>query len=151
MYADTGPAFRFMQGCSPETHQFDDLFKPYKLSDQTVCLFFLFSLIKVESFFCRCKDWIFNLYRKNSTLFFPFDIGFVIMESVTLFFFYKGVCILHNLTTNFCVCVPTIRFRVQNDFCLFFFVCTIMFHLDCNKEVRFAFSTPQEICWVFVP
>lgn len=38
MYADTGPAFRFMQGCSPETHQFDDLFKPYKLSDQTISL-----------------------------------------------------------------------------------------------------------------
>ncbi|KAL0698289.1 hypothetical protein Bca4012_054411 [Brassica carinata] len=38
MYADAGPAFRFMQGCSPEIHQFEDLFKPYKLSDQTVRL-----------------------------------------------------------------------------------------------------------------
>ncbi|KAF8094356.1 hypothetical protein N665_0365s0042 [Sinapis alba] len=39
MYADTaGLAFRFMQGCSPEIHQFEDLFKPYKLSDQTISL-----------------------------------------------------------------------------------------------------------------
>ncbi|KAL0798363.1 hypothetical protein Bca101_053538 [Brassica carinata] len=38
MYADAGPAFRFMQGCSPEIHQFEDLFKPYKLSDQTISL-----------------------------------------------------------------------------------------------------------------
>lgn len=33
MYADTGLAFRFMQTCSPEIHQFEDLFKPFKLSD----------------------------------------------------------------------------------------------------------------------
>ncbi|CAH8385315.1 unnamed protein product [Eruca vesicaria subsp. sativa] len=38
MYADAGPALRFMQGCSPEIHQFEDLFKPYKLSDQTISL-----------------------------------------------------------------------------------------------------------------
>ncbi|KAF3495380.1 hypothetical protein DY000_02054435 [Brassica cretica] len=38
MYADTGLGFRFMQGCSPEIHQFEDLFKPYKLSDQTISL-----------------------------------------------------------------------------------------------------------------
>ncbi|CAH2077735.1 unnamed protein product [Thlaspi arvense] len=34
MYAETGFAFRFMQGCSPEIHQFDDLFRSYKLSDE---------------------------------------------------------------------------------------------------------------------
>ncbi|XP_010433294.1 PREDICTED: zinc finger protein HD1 isoform X2 [Camelina sativa] len=34
MYAETGLAFRFMQSSSPEIHQFDDLFKPYKLSDE---------------------------------------------------------------------------------------------------------------------
>ncbi|XP_010448065.1 PREDICTED: uncharacterized protein LOC104730576 isoform X2 [Camelina sativa] len=34
MYAETGIPFRFMQSSSPEIHQFDDLFKPYKLSDE---------------------------------------------------------------------------------------------------------------------
>ncbi|CAA7050196.1 unnamed protein product [Microthlaspi erraticum] len=35
MYAESGLAFhRFMQGCPPETQQFDDLFKSYKLSDE---------------------------------------------------------------------------------------------------------------------
>ncbi|XP_010438536.1 PREDICTED: protein CHLOROPLAST IMPORT APPARATUS 2 isoform X2 [Camelina sativa] len=34
MYAETGLAFRFMQSSSPEIHQFDDLFKPYKFSDE---------------------------------------------------------------------------------------------------------------------
>ncbi|ESQ54468.1 hypothetical protein EUTSA_v10026081mg [Eutrema salsugineum] len=34
MYAETGLAFRFMQGCSPAIQEFEDLFKSYKLSDE---------------------------------------------------------------------------------------------------------------------
>ncbi|KAF8083945.1 hypothetical protein N665_0743s0005 [Sinapis alba] len=33
MYADSGLMFRYMQTCSPDIHQFEDLFKSYKLSD----------------------------------------------------------------------------------------------------------------------
>ncbi|KAH0902530.1 hypothetical protein HID58_042033, partial [Brassica napus] len=32
--------FRFMQDCSPDIQQFDNLFKSYKLSDETGCLCF---------------------------------------------------------------------------------------------------------------
>ncbi|KAL0688722.1 hypothetical protein Bca4012_088399 [Brassica carinata] len=40
MYAETGLEFRFMQDCSPDIQQFDNLFKSYKLSDETGCLCF---------------------------------------------------------------------------------------------------------------
>ncbi|WZY75907.1 zinc finger protein CONSTANS-LIKE 9 isoform X1 [Brassica rapa] len=33
MYADSGLMLRYMQTCSPDIHQFEDLFKSYKLSD----------------------------------------------------------------------------------------------------------------------
>ncbi|KAG5375049.1 hypothetical protein IGI04_039645 [Brassica rapa subsp. trilocularis] len=33
MYADSGLMLRYMQNCSPDIQQFEDLFKPYKLSD----------------------------------------------------------------------------------------------------------------------
>ncbi|KAG2310480.1 hypothetical protein Bca52824_022037 [Brassica carinata] len=33
MYADSGLMLHYMQTCSPDTHQFEDLFKSYKLSD----------------------------------------------------------------------------------------------------------------------
>lgn len=90
MYADTGLGFRFMQGCSPEIHQFEDLFKPYKLSDQTVCLnafdfVFVFVLpCKGWVFLGRCKDRNFNLSSvdalwKELNFILPFDLGFVIM------------------------------------------------------------------------
>ncbi|KAG2239835.1 hypothetical protein Bca52824_091361 [Brassica carinata] len=38
MYSETGVEFRFMQDCSPDFQQFDDLFKSYKLSDETINL-----------------------------------------------------------------------------------------------------------------
>ncbi|KAJ4911398.1 CCT motif family protein [Raphanus sativus] len=34
MYADSGLMPRYMQTCSPDIHQFEDLFKSYKLSDE---------------------------------------------------------------------------------------------------------------------
>uniref|UniRef100_A0A1J3HZQ3 Zinc finger protein CONSTANS-LIKE 5 n=1 Tax=Noccaea caerulescens TaxID=107243 RepID=A0A1J3HZQ3_NOCCA len=34
MYAGSGLMLRYMQNCSPDIHQFEDLFKSYKLSDE---------------------------------------------------------------------------------------------------------------------
>jgi hypothetical protein len=51
MYAETSLAFRFMQSSSsPEIHQFEDLFKSYKLSDEMVCLFDFTSSFFVTAF-----------------------------------------------------------------------------------------------------
>lgn len=49
MYQDSGLMLRYMQNCSPDIQQFEDLFKSYKLSDEMVWkISFSYSLTAFE-------------------------------------------------------------------------------------------------------